>query len=364
MNVLRALRWPVYEGYEVDGGEIEIFGDVSRYIDLGDESQQLAMLKDWLSIGDLDDVATFLSLYGYPMQATFKNPLRSFQIRPRSEAPMSAKRLLEHAQDWRYNWDLMTQARTNPEHLSKFASLLMCNLIPGKPFERYSYFDGDHEDGKTVYELRQVDSSENELAALGRANFEKIQNGIDPFPMQYKQLVEAYDDAETRYGRKFRVNGNERAQLYDVSPNRVVLYLLCRETFERNSWNQPRLRDRIVEDWLYDWKHELASATLEHVSSWLNRSLKNISPQVTVVSEDGEQRIRPFWNVSTPRDAMALAFYKETTQSSLLEFCPHPSCGKIFLKTRTDRVSCGSSKCKQYVTKQNRMTRYKEKRLR
>ncbi len=361
--MLEPNRWPIYEGYNVGGDEIEAIGSATRFFDLGDENQHLSALRDWLSVKNIDDLNTFLSLHGYPLKAVFRDPLRKgYQFRPRSEAPISSQRLLSTAEDWRYIWNLMVLARKGSDRLTRLVVLLLCDLIPGQPFEQVSYFDGDHEDGKTVYDLEQAQVSEEDLLSLGRANFQKIQNGINPFPAQYDQLVEAHDAAEKLYRRKFRVNRNERKPVHGISPETVTLYFLSDDATFGRLWDRRLVRKQVVEDWLYDWRHELARVALEFVAGWLTRQLSNISPQVSVMIEDAEPQIKPLWNIATPMDAMALAFYKEATQSSLLEICPHPTCGKIFVKTRRDRLSCGSSKCQQYMTIQNRMLRYKAKR--
>lgn len=335
LQALDLQRWDVFDQYVISDCEgLRPIGEPCRQIDLSNEDQHASMLGDWLSVDSIEKVSDWLTLYGMPDSEYTEDVFDT--------SSNTAYGYLALARKWRAWRDIIKWA--SDDNAKLFDSVCVWGkledlLVAGNPFTR---------------------TNQEHLVKTGRENFDKIRSGVRPWKgsgIVSGFVVDGSVKGTVDKDGSRAVQSDIWAELVfdNHGGPHVTEALIHHENDGVDYWQVEGATGQSLDDWMNHWRFELRKSALRLGGKWLNRLLKGMQPAV-ILEEDDDLRLTASWKVRDPISAMALALYKDVTQASLLEVCPHPSCGRLFRKTRIDKVSCGEERCKKWITRRNKGT--------
>lgn len=351
-SAILGLQWNVYASYSIQDTQVIATDESVKSVwELSDESIHPKALKSWISIDSENDLMQWISTYGFLFE-----PCESFRFVRAGQTgrlpvicgPKGAytgkpgirvSTLMEDVLKMRSLWNLYKTAVTNPYELERIVfPFIDSNGFPGKKYKR-SYYSPDGEDVEPTIEMEDVLPEEWQKMAL--ANMSAFKQGVNPFVQQAAQISKDYTDSM-----------KSPVPMNFSDPDWTVVQIDLPSICGYRSISMP------TTEWVCDPVKAAQFASLRVISRHLSEMMRNFVIQA-IVSTGEEVSIISGTMIENPQQAIKLAFFKELTQSSILERCPHPTCGKMFLKSRKDKSSCGDERCQKFVTKERRKERQK-----
>ena len=335
--------WAVHACYEIQDDRVLIVDErVVKRWNPGDEKIHAGLLRSWLSIKTESDLLDWVTAHGYPHEPNEQIRFRKAGESGRTPAVvgpngimtgkpgLSASRLMEDVRFMRSLWDLYKRARDNPYNLDKVVSpYLDSSGFPGKKYRR-TYVSFNEEDVEADTEMDAV--SEEEWQCLADKNLAAFKRGENPFPEQASQIRKDYLSS---MGVKPPANFSD--------PNWCLVRIRLPGVTGYGSMSMP------TSEWVQNWSKAAQFAAFTYVARHVTTMMRHFVLQALVVI--GQQlSISSSIIIESPHQALELALFKEVTESTLLERCPHPTCGRLFIKSRRDKSSCGEERCQKFVT--------------
>lgn len=275
-------------------GEIEMtFSSSLSSTYLLSEAEQISLMNDLLKVKDAESAISFLSISGeFPTRQIGKRiTQKTGEYISKIDLPL----FLSVSKSFQFLFDLAKMAEQGTGDISEF----IFGLEPGAEFS-----------GNAV-DIRKARKATKERLAGERSHF-----GFAPSPIVSDFNFYMLDDSGTGFAP-------------------IPWDLLLMPLFARGKG--ARL---------------LAAGCVETV---ININLDRAHRCLSVETEN-HKSMEPIFTigelVSDPWTAVHMGLMKVLARVDEYRMCPHPKCKEIF-KGRTDKVSCGSAKCRQFVTRRS-----------